>query len=702
MATRTTIYEQLLTRHYSLSHPTRSDSKAVRWLVQFLPAEDAPLLETEATYEPLPSDTVLDQSVGDCSFSNGVFVGLPLSEERELKIDYLKLPEDLRQWLTVDSGVSIIVDEERYWISCVVLLYSDRGDATLDVDEFHLEFIGGHVRQEHALYTLGSAGGPVTISLTLQHLGKLCLEAVDIDWLRTYVIDTYAGSMTAHQYLFQTLYDNQLVLGGQNARYGWAELGITNDERAWLLPWYDLLDSIAALMQMVFHRYMRTTGAGPNWAGAVAGWYSSRPFTRSWTLFRQLYDSSRLAGTALTWGTGLESKEVKFVALISDVPTPVDTSSAGTNWIGGLLGGTVAGRGDDTLFAYDNAYQLVKGLAEGSAEKHLLRCDYVPAFNLYALSVEAVRLTAPGDSADIPAYPVGTVTPADFVKDSLTWEPRKDDLRGAEYDVPGAIGVDIETVKVSVPQQPGGMFSATAVVHNLPSLGRHEWLTSGLFTEGIQPTNNAQPIVTPNIIAIANPRGYNSRVLYYEDNPTGVSTTTIAIRVHSGCDYHYGDGGDLAVDQNNIGLTTNYPTQIYFGVYNGTTKASYDRLTFAHMFALLIEEQRLTNILRAMARGIVKIFTRNSAPLQTGDNPYGTATLKGTLIGHFPASIAGRELILDDSDDGFTLEGTRTTLWDRDPSQRRLIITVCRPDDVAGTAEIEATATHDDVFYTAP
>lgn len=693
MAERTKIYQEIITRHYALSHPSRNDAKTQRWLVRFVPAENVPLLAEDVTFDDLPEGTILEKSNGDMSFPDGVLIGMPEAEQWSLEIDYRKLPSDLKTWLTADSTVTATIEGQTYFVSGVFILSSDRGDATLDPDGFVLEFMGVHRHQGRASYRLEEKKGRIVIDITLQHILKACLDAVPIDALRSFVIDNYLASMEVHSELYTTLYQAT----GHNRTYGVGYSG-RGLQWAWLLPIELLEQSLLLLLEQVFITYMRTDDALA-WVAADGVSLGVVTDDTIWTFYKQLYDGSRDAGAALSdpWAA-----QGHIVALVSTSATPADTSPESSEWIGGLLGGgenadgQPFGRGDDTLFALGNCYDVVRYMAETFGVKVLPMLVF--GGDTYSAGIECMPPTADGYDG---GAPYALVAPADFIG-TITWTPNENDLRGCEYEVPDVAGDDRDTVSHFTQGSSANekAHKLTALVHNLPLVSDlHSRLAGNnavVVEAGLALTGNYS-------IAMHWITGFDVRGLYYLDTP-GFAGSEIAIRVCSGCTYKYGYGASgPGPDVRQITLDLvgfDYPSIADLGsYYTPANKLTYNSLVFFPLLAALIVEQRSINMLSAVCRFVVKLYARNT---NSDDNPHGAATLKGTLVGHWPPSITGRRLQLDDGSTGFSEAGTDTTLWDLTPSQRSVAITSAKANDLDGTTDVEGVATDDRQFYEVP
>jgi hypothetical protein len=608
----------------------------------------------------------------------------------------------LKAWLTTDSTVTATVEGQTYFVSGVFILSSDGGDATLDPDEFIVQFMGVHRHQGRATYTLSGKDGPVTISLTLQHIGKACLEAISIEALRSYIIDTWLDDMTVVSELYTTLYK----VSGHSRAYG---IGMSGRglQWAWLLPIGLLEGSAYELMDGILKTYLRTDDILA-WAQSDAGALDGIIVDDNlWTLYEQLYDGSRAAGASLTAGFTSVSQGAHVVALVSTALAPSDTSPESSEWIGGLLGGgenaagQPFGRGDDSLFALGNCYDVIRYLAENFGAK-ALPVAYLDA-GTYVAAIAFMPPTADEDPGVGTPGAYQTVKPGDF-DGAITWTPNEKDLRGCEFEVPDATGDDVEAVShfaqnSSVNEK---AHKLTALVHNLPLIGElHDKIAAGNFAivveAGLQLTGNYS-------IAMHFFTGFDVRALYYLDTPSFASAE-IAIRVSSMCTYKYGaspTGPGPDVRQITLNLTGfDYPSIANLGgYYTLPNRNTYNSLVFYPLLAALIQEQRSINILSAVCRFVVKLYARNA---NSDDNPHGAASLKGTLIGHWPASIVGRRIMLSDATtDGFTETGTKTTLWGATPSQRSVMIVKATSNDIAGTTQIEGVATDDRQFYEVP
>lgn len=680
-SSRTTVYRHLSTRKISRATASTNNSKTVRVQVMILPAEDSPLLASEVEYEDLPPGCILEHSIGDGAFKDNVFLGVPEAEEASTKINYKLLPSGVREWISTESGIAVSIGGQTAFISSVWIFSTDGGDSTLDPDNFPVRFIGCHYFQEAAVYDLDTRR-PIIIDLKLQSLAKVSLESVTIEMLRTYIIDDgdVAGKPnTANRY--PRLFD--LVYAGPSCVFGWQQNRADNNvHRAWLMPLKYLFSGIAECAAEVFSRYMRTQGAGTNWATSSSAWVGGvRPFEKTITFKKQHHDGARGNGASLAYS------DVKYVGLISDVVTPGDMSSSGSNWIGGLLGGSVladgpVGRGSDTLFDLENCWNLLRALSENACSKTLVRCNRVSGN--FELLLEPIRLCDNTDAA--PASSL-SLTPADFVKSSLKWCPSELVVRSGEVEIPGASGEDhtpvTKSLTTNTDQKP---FAITCVVHNLPSVRSYDY--DGHYPVGSQ---DIPEFTTPNVMNQTN-GSFNTRVLYYEDTPATIGLQLIALRVSSCVDVTFGTttGGAGVLTQ---ALGGTYPMPGYIGnASNVAFSATYDLVWRQPLFVMLMDQQRRANMMYAIANTLTRLFGRNYPGF---GNPHGTATLKGTFIGSFPASLVGRVYSLIDFD-STTFEDA--TLWDRDPQQTKVVITKVTPDNLKSTSQIEAVATSNEFF----
>lgn len=702
MAVRTTIHQAFFESYAAHPHRTTDTYDVVRWKLEIIPAEDATLTNTELTRVTLSPDVIMSFAAGDGKFESYP-VGAPEAEEMSVKLNYREMPTDLRDWVTTGSGVSVTVGDASFWLSSVWIFSSDHGDTALDPEEFYPVFIGVHYHQNDCEYefTGETIDSPLVMNLKLRHIGMACLESVTIDMLRTSVIDTAVDS-EGKALECQRLYQLIIKKAGHGCTYASAEWTWDTAHRAWILPLVEIYNHIMLQAQVMFRRWLRAPVVADVWATTEAIW-ENRPGELTWELYKQLHDATR------GYGAVLDYEDRECVALISSEASPGDLSSTATTWVGGLLGGTNVGRGSDTFFEFKNCWNFVRALVKGG-DKLFFSIDqqssisHDPGSPVFRMILDCVPIMANGGSTEMPAE---TLLVSDLLP-NWKWHPGEMNARGGLIEVPNVVGLEPSTIEVSTDENfANDEVEFACVVHNLPSLHK---LPDSFIDMRVR--DNVSELSGTNMVFLVEPQGFTTRAIYYRGTPSGVASTAIAIRASSNCAYLYGPGvtGGVLGSGNegvrNIAMAvptaTEYNSIAYAGTYGAANPGT--RSTYGVMYQLilsaLLQERKEYNILVALCTAARKLFARNHA----SGNPHGTAVLSATVLGFWPASMVGRRIALSSAadSDGFTPEGTGSTLWELTPTQRELIITSLKPDYTTMQSAIEAVATYDDAFWDTP
>jgi hypothetical protein len=660
---RTKIYREIITREYAFSTASTNNRKFVRWCLQIVPAEDAVLGTDEVTRPDLPSGAVLEFSEGDAKFENGIFLGLPETEERTLRLDWRKIPADLRDWITTESGVSVTVGDESFWLSSVWILSCDNGDPDLDLDLWETKFMGCHLHTATAEFDFEGKGGAITMEVKLQHIGKIVLESLSLDDLRVQMLDTDPVTRTPYRNLYTLLLDPP---GGN--LWGVANTGLWDrvasaHEYAWLMSLEDLFEALRTIADTRFRQYMRLDGDG--WMSAGVRYVDRVPFEDTVELFRQSFKVDRSAGTALT------ISDLRFIGLVSPHLSPTDQSASSREWIGGLL---IDAPESQSFYDGDsgkNCWNLLQELAENACCKVFMTAAFHPGIPppipAARLDIEPTFLT---DSGGGYLDGAGSIAPGDLLP-HWKWTPQKYDIRSCEVPIIDAGESDVQTVTYSDgTNRNAPPYTLKMHLHTQPMiLDAGGWIQNWIEAN-YEGEFSSYKYIWSNV-------GYDCRVLYYEDQPS-FATQTIAIRVWSGAVVHYGrenvaGGADRAFAVNPVGLD-DYPSTPDVSALQG----------------MLIEEQRYRTWARANAQVISFLFSK-----WAGTNFNGTGVLSGTMI-HVPmASFVGRWLRLVDFDEATT----GADLWE---NRTYGVVTSARPNDIAGTVEVEIVTLTDFMFYVAP